>query len=150
MTARAGKIRLVKAVQHAPAEQSAIRQIQSEAEPELQSMLDPQESEAFSRAVLKYVAHASVGRNKLTKDDWFGALACFWLVFVSCLPAAVPFLFFSKPHTALRVSNLLLLALLFLVGRKWAQYTGMKPLAAGAAMVGIGLALVGVAVLLGG
>jgi len=86
----------------------------------------------------------------LTKEDLYGALACFWLVFISCLPAAVPFLIFSKPHVALRVSNFLLIAMLFLLGQKWAQYAHTNRLVAGMAMVTIGLALVGVAILLGG
>jgi len=80
----------------------------------------------------------------------YGALACFWLVFVSCLPAALPFLIFGYPTRALRVSNLLLIAMLFFVGHQWAQYAHTNRLVAGLAMVAIGLALVGVAVLLGG
>ena len=86
----------------------------------------------------------------MTKDDLYGALACFVLVFVSCLPAAIPFFIFSQPHFALRVSNLLLLVLLFWVGQKWAQYVGIDRRIAGTAMVIIGLVLVGVAILLGG
>ena len=86
----------------------------------------------------------------MTKDDLYGALACFLLVFVSCLPAAIPFFIFSQPHFALRVSNFLLIALLFLVGQKWAQYAGTNRLFTGSAMVTIGLVLVGVAILLGG
>jgi len=37
-----------------------------------------------------------------------------------------------------------------LVGQKWAQYAGTNRLAAGAAMVAIGLVLVGIAIPLGG
>jgi hypothetical protein len=71
-------------------------------------------------------------------------------VFISCLPAALSFLFFSRPHLALRVSNFLLIALLFFVGQKWAQYAGTNRLATGFAMVAFGLVLVGIAILLGG
>ena len=85
-----------------------------------------------------------------TSEDLYGALASFWLVFVSCLPAALPFLMFSRPLFALRVSNFLLIALLFVVGYKWAKYSGTNPIITGSAMVVIGLVLVGTAVLLGG
>jgi hypothetical protein len=71
-------------------------------------------------------------------------------VFVSCLPAAIPFLIFSRPQVALRVSNFLLIAGLFYVGQKWADYAGKNRVAVGLAMVAVGLMLVGVAVLLGG
>jgi len=86
----------------------------------------------------------------LTKEDFYGALASFWLVFVSCLPAAIPFLIFSEPQIALRVSNFLLIAGLFYVGQKWADYAGKNHMAFGLAMVAVGLMLVGVAILLGG
>jgi VIT1/CCC1 family predicted Fe2+/Mn2+ transporter len=150
VTERSGKIRLIEAVQRARDTRAALEVIQNEIEPELQSLLDPEEREAFSRSILNQVAKARITKPSVTKDDFYGALACFLLVFVSCLPASVPFLIFSRPHFALRVSNFLLIALLFLVGQKWAQYVGTNRLATGSAMVAIGLMLVGVAILLGG
>ena len=86
----------------------------------------------------------------LSRGDIYGAVACFWLVFFSCLPASLPFLIFSRPHFALRVSNFLLIALLFVVGQKWAHYAGVNRFVAGSALVAIGLVLVGLAILLGG
>ena len=152
VTERSGKVRLIEAVQRARDARAALDIIQNEIEPELQSLLDPEEREAFSRSILNHVAKARItnARARVAKDDLYGALACFWLVFVSCLPAAIPFLIFSQPHFALRVSNFLLIALLFLVGQKWAQYAGTNRLFTGSAMVTIGLVLVGVAILLGG
>jgi VIT1/CCC1 family predicted Fe2+/Mn2+ transporter len=150
LTERSGKVRLIEAVQRARDTHEALDVIQSEIEPDLQSLLDPEEREAFSRSILNHVAKARITRPGVTKDDLYGALACFWLVFVSCLPAAIPFFIFSQPHFALRVSNFLLIALLFLVGQKWAQYAGSNRLATGSTMVVIGLMLVGVAILLGG
>ena len=148
MTERSGKVRLIEAVQRALDARAALDIIQNEVEPELQSLLDPEEREAFSRSILNHVAKARITTTaRVTQDDLYGALACFWLVFVSCLPAAIPFLIFSQPHFALRVSNFLLIALLFLVGQKWAQYAGTNRLFTGSAMVTIGLVLVGVAIL---
>jgi len=43
-----------------------------------------------------------------------------------------------------------LIAILFVVGRKWAGYANTNRLLAGLAMVAIGLAMVGTAILLGG
>ena len=150
ITERSGKVRLIEAVQRARDARAALDIIQNEVEPELQSLLDPEEREAFSRSILNHVAKARIARPGVTKDDLYGALACFLLVFVSCLPAAIPFFIFSQPHFALRVSNFLLIVLLFLVGQKWAQYAGTDRRIAGTTMVIIGLVLVGVAILLGG
>jgi VIT family len=150
ITVRNGKIRLIEGVQRAPDAASALSLVRNEIEPELQDLLEPDDAEKMNLAVLKHIAHVRIGRTKVSKEDLYGALACFWLVFVSCLPAALPFLFFSRPHLALRVSNFLLIGLLFLVGQKWAQYAGTNRLAAGFAMVILGLVLVGITILLGG
>ena len=151
ITERSGRARLLQEIRSAPDSQTALDLIRDEVDPEFQSLATPEGREAFYHSILKRATQAEIARTRmLTKEDLYGALACFWLVFISCLPAAVPFLIFSKPHVALRVSNFLLIAMLFLVGQKWAQYAHTNRLLAGMAMVTIGLALVGVAVLLGG
>jgi len=150
MTVRAGSWRLAQRIKNAPNEKAALDLIEAEVAPELQDFLAPKEAETLRQAVLKSVARTPVAKAHATRDDFYGAIACFWLVFVSCLPAALPFFVFSRPRFALRVSNFLLIVLLFLVGRAWAKYVGANRLLAGSAMVAIGLALVGIAVLLGG
>ena len=105
MIVRRGKIRLVEGVQHAADSRAATALVQDQFEPELQELLDPKDAEALSKSVLKHIAGAHITKKVLTKNDFYGALACFWLVFVSCLPAALPFLIFSEPTLALRISN---------------------------------------------
>ena len=150
MVVRRGKIRLVKAVQRASDPKAALFLVKDRVEPELQELLGPEQAEAFSKSVLPHIAEAHITERILTKEDFYGALASFWLVFVSCLPAAIPFLIFSEPQVALRVSNFLLIVGLFYVGQKWAEYAGKSRVAFGLAMVAVGLMLVGVAILLGG
>ena len=150
MVVRRGKIRLVEAVQRASNPEVALGLVKDRVEPELQELLGPERAEAFSKSVLPHIIGAHIKERILTKEDLYGALASFWLVFVSCLPAAIPFLIFSEPQVALRVSNFLLIAGLFYVGQKWADYAGKSRVAVGLAMVAVGLILVGVAILLGG
>jgi len=150
MVVRRGKIRLVKAVQRASDPEAALLLVKHRVEPELQELIGPQSSEAFSKSVLPHIIGAQITERILTREDFYGALASFWLVFVSCLPAAIPFLIFSEPQVALRVSNFLLIAGLFYVGQKWAEYAGKNRMAFGLAMVAVGLTLVAVAILLGG
>ncbi len=151
ITERGLRARLLQEIRSAPDSETALDLVRQAVDPEFQSLVSPEDREALYRSILKHAAQGeSVRTGGLTKDDLYGALACFWLVFISCLPAAVPFLIFSKPNVALRVSNFLLIGMLFLVGQKWAQYAHTKRLVAGLAMVTIGLALVGVAILLGG
>ncbi len=50
----------------------------------------------------------------MRREDLLGGLAAGWLVFACSFPAVLPFVFLDDPRLALRVSNAILLALLFL------------------------------------
>ena len=89
-------------------------------------------------------------RVPLHRDDLRGALAVFLLVFLSTFPVAIPFLVMSDAMRALRVSNGIALVLLFVGGHELAKYSGARPWRLGFAMVGIGVALVGLTIALGG
>lgn len=150
LTERSEKARLIRAIHGAPDPAAALSIVRDEVDQEIVSLAGPEDREALYQSILKYLSHARAMKTSVTKDDLYGALACFWLVFISCLPAALPFLIFSNPTRALRISNFLLIGMLFVVGQKWAEYANTNRLLAGLAMVVVGLALVGVAVLLGG
>jgi VIT1/CCC1 family predicted Fe2+/Mn2+ transporter len=147
---RSGRARFLREVQCAPDAAAAEQIIRDEVEPEIGSVLGSEVCESLYQSVRQHLGEAGVPENRITREDLNGAFACFWLVFLSCLPAAVPFLIFSSPIRALRVSNFLLLAMLFIVGQRWAWYVNLNRLFSGLVMVAIGLVLVGVAVLLGG
>ena len=147
---RGEKARLIRAIHTAPDPGGALNIVRKEVDQQIVALAGPEEREALNQSILKYLSHARAMKTRVTKDDLYGALACFWLVFLSCLPAALPFLIFSNPNRALRVSNILLIGMLFFVGQKWARYANVNRLLAGLAMVVVGMALVGVAVLLGG
>jgi VIT1/CCC1 family predicted Fe2+/Mn2+ transporter len=74
----------------------------------------------------------------------------FLLVFLSMFPVVVPFIFVRNARLALRISNGIALALLFLAGYSFGRFTHSNSLRAGFAMVIFGVAVVGVAILLGG
>ena len=150
MTLRSGQARLVRAVQKAPDRAAALEVIRLLVEPGFQYLTKPKDKQTVYEAILDEVAHAKPAQTKVVREDLHGAVACFLLVVLSCLPAAAPFVIFSNPMLALRVSNVLLLAMLFWVGQKWAYYIHANRLLVGLAMVAVGLALVGVAVVLGG
>jgi hypothetical protein len=89
-------------------------------------------------------------RAGLKREDLSGALASFLLVFLSTFPVVVPFFFISEAMLALRVSNGVAIVLLFLSGYELAKYSGFRPWLTGLVMVGIGVALVGITMALGG
>jgi len=89
-------------------------------------------------------------RVPFRRDDFRGAAAVFLFVFLSTFPVTIPFLLMSDAMRALRVSNLIAIVLLFLGGYQLAKYSGARPWRLGFAMVGIGMALVGLTIALGG
>jgi hypothetical protein len=89
-------------------------------------------------------------RPRLTRSDWLGALGICLLCFLSTFPVVVPFMFIGDARLALRVSNTVAIAMLFLCGFAFGRYAGFQPLAMGLSMVALGGALVAIAVALGG
>jgi hypothetical protein len=88
--------------------------------------------------------------NRVRREDLLGGLAAGWLVFLCSFPAVLPFLFLDDPRLALRVSNAILLGLLFYAGWRAARHTLAKPWLAGAVFLLVGVLLVAVAIPLGG
>ncbi len=88
--------------------------------------------------------------NRVRKDDVLGGLAAGWLVFACSFPAILPFFFIDDPRLALRVSNVLLLALLFYVGYRFARDTMARPVLTGMVFLLFGVVLVAATIALGG
>ena len=86
----------------------------------------------------------------VTREDLLGGLESGLLVFSCSIPAVLPFLVFDHPQFALRVSNTILLALLYYLGYRHARHTLAKPWIAGFVFLLAGLFLVVLAVRLGG
>lgn len=84
------------------------------------------------------------------RADWTGAVGVFLLVFLSTFPVVIPFFFIADLHTALRISNGVAIALIFGSTYKLAQLSGLRPVRTAAAMVGIGVLMVAIAIALGG
>src|SRR5262245_44476932 len=85
-------------------------------------------------------------RPRLTKEDWLGALAICSLSFLSTFPIVIPFLLIGDAKLALRISNVVAIAMLFLCGFVFGRCAGFRPVAMGLSMVAFGSALVGVAI----
>jgi VIT1/CCC1 family predicted Fe2+/Mn2+ transporter len=74
----------------------------------------------------------------------------FLLVFVSTLPVVIPFVLLGDAHRALRVSNAVAVAMLFVCGYVTGRLTGYHPWLTGLGMVVLGAVLVAMTMALGG
>src|SRR5947207_9763602 len=89
-------------------------------------------------------------RSHLYIDDWFGAIGVFLLVFFSTFPVVIPFIFMRNAGPALRVSNVVAIVMLFLMGYAFGRMTGRHAWLVGISMVILGSILVGLTIGLGG
>ena len=144
--------RIGQAVRGAADQRSAVTIVAGELDELLDHVTSPAErQELYARIATNLRSGASPPKpNTISRADVVGAFTSFWLVVVSSIPAAIPFLVFDNARFALRVSNAILLAMLFVIGYWCARYTVAKPWLVGLALLVGGIALVVVAIALGG
>lgn len=82
--------------------------------------------------------------------DIRAAIQVFILVAVSTLPCSIPFLLIKNPATAIRVSNIVALLLLFITGYHLGKQTGYNKWLLGIIVSVIGIVLVLMTIALGG
>ena len=131
-------------------ESGALAIIARELDPRLSDITTVDERSRLYRSILTLAGRRPVTRTRLERSDIYGGIACAVLVFLTALPAAVPFMLIDNARLALRVSNGLLVAMLFGVGYFWARHTNANRVLTGLAMVLVGVILVGAAMALGG
>ena len=150
ITERGSQARLIASIQNAQTDAAVLEIVRQAVDAKFDLLTESDERNALYQSIVVHARSRSAGRVTVKKEDLLGAIACFWLVFISCLPAALPFLIFSTPYIALRVSNLLLVVMLFFIGMRWAYYVCASRIGTGLIMAALGLVLVGVAIAFGG
>ena len=110
-----------------------------------------EDREQLYRNVRNALTHGHLPRGtEFLRDDMMGAVAVFFLTLSATIPAILPLLIIDHPWLALRVSNGLVVGSLFFVGYHWAKYTDANPWLAGFGLTALGMALVVVAIIIGG
>lgn len=142
--------RLARSVHGAADEQSAVDAVAEELDGFFAEITQAAERNALYLRVARFLRSRTPTPNSVRKDDVLGGFTSFWLVVLSSVPAAIPFLLFDNARLALRVSNAILLALLFITGCLWARFTLGNPWLVGLGFLVGGCALVGLAIVLGG
>ena len=138
----------LQAVRRSKSPQEATRLIADALPSVIASIVRPEELENLHQR-LKQLPEPPA-RAHLRRDDWLGATGVALLVFFSTIPVALPFVFMQSAGPALRVSNAVAIAMLFLCGFSFGHMTGRRPIRIGIAMVVLGAVLVGITIALGG
>ena len=147
---RTQNARLMQAIRSAGDDASGLGIVRQALEPRFGSFGWNEDREQFYRSLRAMVVHSEARHNLVTADDLRSAAVVFVLVVATALPPAVPFLLIADPLVALRVSNIVLVALLFVVGFCWARAIGGSGWRTGLVMMLSGVLLVGIAIAFGG
>jgi len=86
----------------------------------------------------------------LNAEDWRGACGVCVLVVLATFPVGLPFLFMHDAMLALRVSNAIAIAMLFVVGLSYGRAIERSPWLIAWVMVLLGMVLVALTIALGG
>lgn len=118
----------------------------------LAAMTTPEEQRTLYTGLYGRLQDAPLpSRAGFKREDFAGALGTFLVAVAAALPVVLPLLIFGEnAGLAVRLSNIVACAMLFYMGFRWGQYSGGKPLLTGLFLVLIGLAMVVVAIPLGG
>jgi VIT family len=147
---RGRKARVVRDVLSAPNDDVAKQRISKELDGSLMSLIMPEQRATINQWVLELLLREKPPRARITRADLMSGLAIAIIIILSTLPVVVPYLAISHPETAVRVSNLVALALVFLLGCWWGKMVGATPWKIGFGLTAVGLALVLVTIALGG
>lgn len=138
---------LLTRLEAAPSSQG--RKLISDALPERVSLaLDEDGLEMLRARMLRDVARPMPPRLGL--DDFKAAMATFLLVVLATFPMVIPFLLIDTTATAIRVSHLVALAMLYLAGWLLARYSGGRTQLTGVVLAGVGALLILAIIALGG
>lgn len=150
MLERARRAKAILAVQRAPDEATGLAIVEHSLEGTMVALQPEEERRHVYRQVREMTLRATPATTRIEREDLLGGAACLLLVVLSVVPVVLPFVLIRDPRLALRVSNGLLVVLLFVTGYEWGRHANTNRWLAGFVYMAVGLALVGVAIALGG
>jgi VIT1/CCC1 family predicted Fe2+/Mn2+ transporter len=140
-------IRALRSLHRAATAEEGHKAIASVLPPLMAKTLGPAEYEPMRQKLVQLPPPPRL--PTLGRQEWLGALAVFLWVFVMTLPVALPFLFMHNVLGAMRVSNAIAIALLFVAGYAFGRVAEYHPWLSGFAMVLLGTVLVVITIALG-
>jgi hypothetical protein len=150
MFERGRQARLILKIHSTQNPEGAVAAIAADLDEKLDPISTPGARRLFYEDVVATIRSRKPVLTRVKRDDIYGGVASFLLVFFTAIPGALPFMFIDSPRIALRTSNAVLIAMLFVVGYQWGRKTNARPLGAGLFLVLFGMLLVFIAIALGG
>jgi hypothetical protein len=149
--------RIAGKISSAKDEAEALAVIQRDLEDSLVGTLDAEDQ----KSVYHLVLHAQRRSSKagythqpksipIVREDIFGAVQVFFAMLLATLVVVIPLWIIEPPHLAVLISNIVAFVALFVVGFTWAKHTNIRKALFGIVLVTLGVAIVGISLVLGG
>ncbi len=147
---RGRRARLFRLTRQTPDDDAAIRLIAGEFDDRLAPLTTPEDRRHLYVRMLQLIRHGPSPSTRVRGGDLSAGLAVCLLIVVATVPVVLPFLFVTQPALAARVSNLVVIAMLFGLGWWWGREVGRRPWLVGVGLTLMGLVLVLTTIALGG
>jgi len=142
-------VRFVSRVKN-KSKKEAIDQIEDKLDDSLIGVLEKEEKDRIAEQIFLTINNAAPKRQHVKKDDVFGGIASFLISFVIVLPTMVPFVLNLKLGLAIRLSDIIAVAMLFIVGYISGGREGMNRISWAITITLLGVVIVVVTIFLGG
>ena len=148
---RGERHRLLDDVQAARTNADALEIIADDMDYLLEPIIGEDERQALYGNILTQLQKSKPRKVGLKREDLTVALAHVLVAILAVIPSTIPFLVLRHNFAlALRISILISFVMLFIAGFRWGSYTGASPWKTGVLLMSVAVALVVIALLLGG
>lgn len=147
---RGRRYRVAHRIQSLSGDEKALELVQRELGERLAPLVSPEVLKEVYADVLQNVRAAGPLKVSMERGDVLGGVASAFVILVSTAPILIPYLLIPRTMIAVRISELIAVTMLFLLGAWWGKVVGASPLTVGFFLTLVGGALVGVTILLGG
>ena len=142
--------RLYRLVRNSASEEEGIAALADELDDNLSPLADEEERHHIYSALLGRLRLAPPPPTGIEKGDFAGGLGTFLVAVTAAIPVLPPLLLPLNIELRVRASNVLAFIMLFLMGYRWSQYAGGKPVRTGLLLSILGVVMVLIAIPLGG
>ena len=145
------KHRMLKNIQAAVTEDEAVDAVAYELDYILEPITDEPVRKKLYDSILFHLRDSQPRPIGFTRDDFTGAIGHVVVAVVAVTPSLVPLVVLrNNAELAILVSNIVSFIVLFLVGYNWGRYTGANPWKTGLLLTAVAVAMVLIAIPLGG
>jgi VIT1/CCC1 family predicted Fe2+/Mn2+ transporter len=143
--------RLLTNIQNATTQAEGVEASAEELDHILEPITGQEKRQVLYTDILEHLHDSQPQPVRLKGEDMVGAVGCIVVAIIAVLPSLLPLLLLrSNYELAMRLSNLISLAVLFYAGYSWGKYSGSNPWKIGVFLVLMGVLLVMIALPLGG